>query len=237
MKLPIVCSQCMVEDVATARPIATIAFRDDGRYATVCPKGHTSVTILQQQKFEVLFEIGAYAIVDGYYREAVSSFTSSLERFFEFFIRASLLEKGIVETVIGESWQRVASQSERQFGAFIFMYASDFGTPPPTLSNSRVSFRNEVIHKGKIPSFEEAVDYGQAVLDILRPVLREAKEKYPEGVSKTIFQHLRQCRASEDDGRAVSTICIPTIISLSAGESSHDKKSLEEALQGLRRWG
>ncbi len=87
----------MIDDISSARPIAAIEFRDDGRYEVTCPKGHKSVTILQQQKFEVLFDIGAYAIVDGYYREAVSSFTSSLERFYEFFVKAVLLNKGIGE--------------------------------------------------------------------------------------------------------------------------------------------
>ena len=34
------------------------------------PLGMRQSTVLQQQKFEVLFEIGAHAILDGYYREA-----------------------------------------------------------------------------------------------------------------------------------------------------------------------
>lgn len=237
MKLPILCSQCMVEDVANASPIAVVEFRDDGRYEVVCPKGHTSTTILQQQKFEVLFDIGAFAIVDGYYREAVSSFTSGLERFYEWFIQACLYEKGLDEKSISNAWKMVASQSERQFGAFAFLYAYDFGAAPPTLSNSRVAFRNEVIHKGKIPSRDEAVTYGQAVLDVIRPILRDTKKRFPNGVQKTILRHMTQCRSASDEGRTVSTICIPTIISLSAGEQSHDEKSLKEALKGLRKWG
>lgn len=65
-----------------------VEVRDENHYALTCPKGHRNVVVLQQQKFEVLFEIGAHAIEDGYYREAVSSFTASLERFYEFFVRA-----------------------------------------------------------------------------------------------------------------------------------------------------
>ena len=84
MKLPIVCAQCMRDDLQNATQIASLEFGDDGKYEVVCPKGHKSITLLQQQKFELLFDIGAYAIVDGYYREAVSSFTSSLERCYEF---------------------------------------------------------------------------------------------------------------------------------------------------------
>jgi hypothetical protein len=77
VKLPLTCAQCMVENISEAHPVASVEFRDDGRYEVQCPRGHRSITILQQQKFEVLFQIGAYAIADGYYREAVSSFASS----------------------------------------------------------------------------------------------------------------------------------------------------------------
>src|SRR2546425_10183395 len=104
----------MQEDAANARPIAVVEFRDDGRYQVTCPKGHTGITILQEQKFEILFEIGAYAIADGYYREAVSSFTASLERCHEFFIRALMFESKIDPDVIDSSWRAVSAQSERQ---------------------------------------------------------------------------------------------------------------------------
>ena len=95
MKLPVTCSQCMQDDISSSNIIGTVEFRDNGRYEITCPKGHTSITLLQQQKFELLFDIGAYAIVDGYYREAVSSFTSSLERFYEFFIKVLCISKGV----------------------------------------------------------------------------------------------------------------------------------------------
>lgn len=113
----------MREDIATARPIAVVEPCDNGRYEVKCPKGHESVTILQQQKFEVLFDIGAYALVDGYYREAVSSFTSSLERFYEFVIRAVLFQRGISEKVFNQTWKLVERQSLKQVGGF-YIYLS-----------------------------------------------------------------------------------------------------------------
>ncbi|RKR31632.1 hypothetical protein [Paraburkholderia sp. BL17N1] len=53
---------------------------------------------LRQQKYEALFQIGAYATEDGYYREPVSSFTASLERFYEFFVRAATDDDGVGPT-------------------------------------------------------------------------------------------------------------------------------------------
>jgi hypothetical protein len=225
----------MVEDIDSVRPIEIVEFQDDGRYEVTCPKGHKSVTILQEQKFEVLFDIGAYAIADGYYREAVSSFTASLERFYEFFIKAVLLHKGIDQEIFQQAWKLVAAQSERQLGAFAFLYLREFGRPPSLLSSSKVEFRNKVIHQGKIPSRQEALDYGQAILDIVRPILKQAKEKYPDGVRKTVDQHLRDCRAGGHEG-PVSTMFTRTIISLAVAEPTHDERSLEESVASLKRW-
>ncbi|MGL5998259.1 MAG: hypothetical protein ACRC1I_17390 [Pseudomonas proteolytica] len=86
MQLTLSCVQCLQEN---GRPggASHIEVRDDGCYMATCLSGHRTVTVLQQHKFGVLFEIGAHAILDGYYREAVSSFTSSLERFYEYTIR------------------------------------------------------------------------------------------------------------------------------------------------------
>ena len=236
MKLPIICSQCMVEDVSMAKLIATVEFRDDGRYEATCPKRHKSVTILQQQKFEVLFDIGAYAIGDGYYREAVSSFTSSLERFYEFFIQAVLFDGGLNQEIFKQTWKLVSNQSERQLGAFIFLYLKELGKPPKMLSNTNVKFRSEVIHKGKIPTRQEALDYGQAVLKVIRPTLKEVKARYTEGVKKTVINYLKACRKGEDNKHPVSTMSIGTIISLSIAEPSHDDRTMEDAVSELKRW-
>ena len=236
MKLPVTCAKCMQEDIANAMITATVEFRDDGRYEINCPKGHSSITLLQQQKFEILFDIGAYAILDGYYREAVSSFTSSLERFYEFFIKVVCLSKEIDWDKTQEAWKEVSNQSERQLGAFIFLHLQETGNKPSLLSNSKVKFRNEVIHKGKIPNKEQALEYGQAVLDVIKPLLNLLKTDYSEAVGNATFRHLSNTRNSSDDGMPVATMCISTIISLSNGEPSHDQRDLEEALNQLRRW-
>ena len=236
MKLPLSCPQCMIDDIRSARPIAAVEFRDDGRYEVACSKGHRAITLLQQQKFELLFDIGAYAIADGYYREAVSSFAASLERFYEFFIRALMLQKGIHPEVIDNAWKTVAAQSERQVGGFTLLYALEFGRPPQLLSSARVAFRNDVIHKGRIPTRSEALDYGQAVLDVVRPILKEAQERLLEGVKKTVFRQILRSRTSADQGQPSATLSISTIISLSVADASHHVRSLEEAVAALARW-
>ncbi len=246
MKLPIFCSECMrslPEGKTVAGPVPPVkiaSFRNDGRYDVTCPQGHRTVVVLQNQGFELLFEIGACAIKDGYYREAVSSFAASLERFYEFFIRAALLNEAEDENarakVIDKAWKPMSNRSEQQLGAFIILYLRECGEPPPLLDSERVSFRNAVVHKGRIPSRQEAVDYGQAVLDVIRPLLVTTQKKFSKGVQRRIFQHLGECaRSGGGDGRA-GTIGIRTIVSLSMPDARNNSCSLEEAMARMANW-
>jgi hypothetical protein len=166
----------------------------------------------------------------------VSSFAASLERFYEFFIRAVMLQKSIDPKVIDDAWKAVAAQSERLLGAFTLLYALEFGRPPQLLSAPRIAFRNDVIHKGRIPTRPEALDYGQAILDDVRPILKEAHERFPDGVQKTVSRHSSQSRTAADQGQPAATLSISTIMSLSVADASHHARSLDQAVAGLTRW-
>jgi len=232
MKLPIACMQCLIVNGKPSDALALVEFRDDGRYEFTCENGHRTTTILQQERFEILFDIGGHAILDGYYREAVSSFTSSLEQFYEFFVKVVLLNRKVDIGSLETTRKQIAKQSERQMGAFVITYLSEFGQPPTLLSNSKVQFRNDVIHRGRIPSRQQALDYGQAVLDLIRPQLIQLRDKCPEGMQTATSQHLKTCRIEEDRGREVSTMSMATILSWSIGEG-RDEPMLEKALSAL----
>jgi hypothetical protein len=181
----------------------------------------------------MLFEVGAYAILDGYYREAVSSFTTSLERFHEFAIRVFLDNTSKASDLFQNCWKHVSSQTERQLGAFIFLWASNFGQAPVLLDSKQVKFRNEVIHKGVIPSREQAVNYGDGGLAILRPQMLALKERFPKEVQSVTLSHIQECRSGLGSGQKVTTMWVLTIVSLVMEDASHHQKSLEEHLLRL----
>jgi hypothetical protein len=122
MKIPFLCPNCVNLESSKLMPndFAMIDIRDDGLYEFTCSNGHKVITILQEQPFEMQFELGVSAIIDGYYREAVSSFTSSLERFYEFFINLICLSRDLDKELIIKTFKLVANNSERELGAFPF---------------------------------------------------------------------------------------------------------------------
>ena len=123
-------------------------YQDGPFYELTCAAGHTTVMILSNHKYDVLFQMAAYAINDGYYRDSVVTFTSSLERFYEFAIKCMTPDTGPARCV-EESWKRVARQSERQLGAFIFLWLREFAEIAPLLSDEEYGFRNRVVHDGR----------------------------------------------------------------------------------------
>lgn len=159
-------------------PIAHLS--DDGRYEVHCEAGHTSTVTLNNAKFELLFEMGLSALVDKYPREAVSSFTSALERFYEFFWHVAMRKLGCPTDVSLAAWKSVAKQSERQLGMFVSAHLALTKRAPDLLNpNKEVKLRNDVIHGGYIPSGDQAADYGDAVMNLITRPLNELRVVAP----------------------------------------------------------
>jgi hypothetical protein len=155
------------------REVMFVELRDDGLYDVTCSQGHRNILALSNLKFEVLFQSGAMALLDGYVREAVSSIAAALERFYEFYIRVMLLKHDIPPQDLERTWKMVSSQSERQVGAFFFMYLLENKRAVSFIPDKYVKFRNDVIHKGYIPTSEEVISYGEQVLTFIFSISKE----------------------------------------------------------------
>jgi hypothetical protein len=196
MLLDLICADCLLEQIKDKKvteqpehylPIPFEAVNDSGIYDFVCSKGHQAKTYLNNINFEILFDYSVNAIADGYYREAVSSFTSAMERYFEFFIKVSLRNSKTEFNEIDKIWKPISKQSERQLGAYITLYAQTFNELPLLLnSNKEVPFRNKVIHQGYIPSKQEAINFGNRTLEIIESSLLLLKHNFPE-ITKEVF--------------------------------------------------
>ena len=243
--------QCFKEQGHPSDEMMSVELRDDGLYTAVCERGHRTLTALQQQKFEVLFDLGAMALLDGYPREAITSMAAALERFYEFYVRVICLKHGVDPELLNRAWKHVENQSERQFGAYVFASILDCpSSAPPTIgdvnptllsasrTNTRTwqSFRNAVVHKGYLPSTAEALAYGDVAFMHINQLVQQLKESCGEYIHRAIFLSLARANATETQ-QTISTISIPTLISLTRAESP--PASLEEAMKQLekyRRW-
>lgn len=164
-----------------------IELNENGIYSLQCPNNHTKWFFLQEQLFQILFDLGVLSVSDGYTREAVSSFATSLERFYEFIIKLILLSDNIHESLITKYWNVVSKQSERQFGSYLSLFSYKFNQLPPFPSNKWIEFRNDIMHKGKIPSESITIEYGQLISDLIFDILFLLKDYYKEDIHKNLL--------------------------------------------------
>lgn len=242
------CPQCALDasknlkgkiDIEVPVPVSQLA--DDGLYQVKCDKGHLGNVILGNVKFELLFEMGLNALVDGYPREAVSSFTSSLERFYEFYWRVAMTHAGVAASDIDQAWKPLSKMSERQLGAFTTASLVLTKSKPNLLNtNKQVPFRNNVIHNGYVPKNEEAVDFGRSVMVLIQEGLEELRCLESEAlinVYKQMSPRDYDTDESDDDSdELVGCVNILTTIDVRNPPKEKDKRvgDVERQLDRIR---
>lgn len=179
MKAVAMCPTCLVEGGPSARPPPLSGELDDAGYIHVrCDKGHDGIVVYDARRYEVLIKSAARAYVDGYTNEVVAVMSAALERSYEFYIRVSCRAKGVEPDAVDKAWKNISSQSERQFGAFQFLFLIDQGEVfklDPTITETR----NGVVHKGRIAREAEATDFAEKVYSVIRKLESIVREKFP----------------------------------------------------------
>ncbi|MCU7237348.1 hypothetical protein [Pseudomonas peradeniyensis] len=195
-------------------------------YEVKCDFGHSSAVLVGSTNHEILFEFGVHSILDGYYREAITSFAASLERFYEFASRSIAIAYGCPEEKEVKCWEYVAAQSERQLGAYIYLYAAHFKEEPRLLSGSNVKLRNASVHKGKIPTRNQAVKFGNEVLSIITEISLKLWQTIPQAAHKVLSDRTQISINNIVNAGGTRPKHVQSI-----GLATHGKRPLEEHLK------
>lgn len=189
MKIFQICYTCGMSNLITGPDqIKLVSILDEGIYDHTCEKGHRNICVAENLKFEILFEIGASAIVDGYYREAILSVASAREMFFEFYLEFIARNEDLA---FEQFWKKVSKQSERQFGAFTWAYFLTHGQENPLDNNEMTELRNKVAHKGYIPNKDEALKFSEYVYDGVLSTLQLLNQNFPGQIESFIKQKIK----------------------------------------------
>ena len=247
MKLQITCMQCFHEQGQPSDELTLVELHNDGLLSAVCSQGHSTFTALQEQKYEILFEIAVMALLDGYPREAATGMAAALERFYEFVIRVICTKRGINDSIFIDVWKSVTNQSERQLGAYIFAYLLESGNVPPTIDDTKPlnvgkqswkvrtwkDFRNNVVHKGYMPSTDETIAYGELVFNHIKELHAWLEENCNDALDKVSFKNLILASKGAN-GKQVVTMSIPTL--LSRTRQRPITQSLKDAIETLKSY-
>ncbi|MCK9296412.1 MAG: hypothetical protein M0P70_15180 [Desulfobulbaceae bacterium] len=184
MKIWLPCNECVKKyGPADVRASYRTDVVEDRLIVFTCSEGHVNRYYVQGIKYQLLFEASFRALVEGFYLEAVLGFTASLERFYEFYCKFVCHKHGFDKDGFKETWKQVSNQSERQFGAFLFLYGIEEKRPFESKKykmDKLTKFRNQVIHKGCLPLEEQVIEYGELVFNLIMPVSVELAVKDAE---------------------------------------------------------
>ena len=235
MKLILTCKKCV--ETGYERPQWTyVEPVDEDLYEVICDKLHKTRVILEEQQFEVLFDSGAMALVDGYYRDSVVTFSSALEKFYSFFLELILAHHKIKYSEYKNIWNMVESSSERLAGAFYFTYLLEFKKEPVRISPEFISFRNEVVNEKYNPKYEEAFEYGEYLFKYMMSYLDFLSLNYSESLKEFIVN--RMIRLNEKGKKLKKEIVVlpvPTIIHPPKDDKTFSYKSFKEALKEFKK--
>lgn len=228
MRIFTVCMTCQAELGHPSFEPFFAPYYDDRIAKIKCSRGHERYVMLQSQRFEVLLESGANALSEGFTLEAMATFSAALERFLEFAARVLLHHLGMHESTYAAMFTEMARQSERQIGCFLALHALVFETA--FAPNKDIApLRNAVIHKGKIPTPEEAENFcGMVYKEILR-VLLPLERKCDQSIQAVIVDDIQTRMNSLPEGTQAVTHSPAGLLSLADAEH---KATFDEAFTG-----
>jgi hypothetical protein len=226
---------------------------EDNAYVGKCRNGHEMKMTLQNVRYELLFESGIVAMLIGFHREAVSSIAAALERFYEFALEVFTSRAGIDPADYDAAWKHVKKQSERQFGAFLMLFLTNFKKPflvggALGAYEKKVTFRNEAIHQGRFPSGDETKQYARYVFELIRDTRAALKEFDAEMLQKIELRHIFRGHAAVEqkagppkqgpDGlyRGASSGSMPMMLNTIVKDEPQDFDSRLARSKGLLWW-
>jgi hypothetical protein len=209
---------------------------DSGLVRVTCPEGHESAVIYNERKYKLLLQSACLAILGGHYRESVSSIAAGLERSFEFYIRAVCMCRELDEGDVAKAWAGISRQSERQLGAFCFLWLLE-GRGVFVLPGKVTEFRNKVIHQGYIPGREEVVEYGNQVYALVLAIEAALDQMDQRLVDELQHQSLDRQKAEVPEGMKYLTIT-PTVVRVAGSEVVGFPESFEDLMVAMsKRFG
>ena len=215
-----------------------LEINSENQYLVECENGHKKLVMLQAENFEILFDLASLALNDGYSKEAFTTMFSSYERFVEYFVKVICHSKSTSKKDFKDTWNKMAKQSERQIGAFFILQLLELGSVKYSIPQKWIELRNDIVHKGHIPSSKKVIEFGNFLLDMIQNALFELNSKYPKSIKFVNSIWLIPENKEYLTRDIFSSAGIPTIINLQ-GISHHNNNKIkfEEALEEIKNNG
>lgn len=224
------CMECLIENGYPSFKFHSLELNENNLYTFTCDQNHTTQTCLQNPRFEILFDIGVKALQEGFQDAAVSRFAAALENFYEYCIKVWLYANELKTPEIDSLWNDI-KLSERRLGAFYALFSIDkhrynYLTNINLSIQKWAKFRNDVIHNGYLPSYNESFQKAEEIYLFIRKIMTHFKNNYSKEIIQITEQYLLNIPAQ---AARVSTLHHTTILNI-ADTHCRDDISFQDAI-------
>ncbi|WBX94977.1 hypothetical protein [Pseudoxanthomonas mexicana] len=187
---------------------------------------------MQNPKFETLLTAAADALIYDQTLQAIACLAAARERLYELAVRVLVRSKKIDESSFAEAWKDVSSQSERQLGAFLFLYLLATGKAFK-IDKSLSQARNAALHKGEIPTTEKAFEFAEKTYLEVKDLADYLRAEHADALREVMHEENVRKAAKAPAGVRVGTIALNTIYGSVAEKSS---ATFKEAFDQYKAW-
>jgi hypothetical protein len=184
-------------------------YLDGPFYDLTCPAGHEARVLLGNPKHEVLFQMAAYSLLDENYRDAIATFGSSLEEFWEFALQCIYASQGVERLPVPRV--KGGGRKARFENAWRNVFKPEPpGTPqppePPALTIEEYEIRNEVLHEGRVPTQRQAFEFGNKVLVRVAPAMQTLRWRLDGAVGKASAAIIAEAKSRLNAGEPTAAL-------------------------------
>lgn len=183
---------------------------DNGSIHVTCEHEHYGIVVFDERRYSVLIKSAARAFLDGYTNEVVAVMSSALERAYEFYVRVSCAAKGVNPSAFEAAWKVVASQSERQFGAFQFLHLLDHGHQL-AVDQAIPHTRNKVVHQGHIIREADALEFAEKVFAIVDALDKSMRSMFSSHFKEQAEREVKVQQDAIPNGVEYLTLSMATV--------------------------
>lgn len=167
MKITYLCNKCRLEE----RQDDFTSIEIDEDFFTgkeiVCKNGHKTFVISETPRFPYLIQDGIEAYNSGFYIESFHALYSGFEAYKKEFTAAYFFKEFNDVKKTKEVLKKI-DRSERLEGAFLVAFTElSGGKSPLSLSRTSIELRNNIVHKGMIPSSTDCENIGNSIFKII----------------------------------------------------------------------
>lgn len=238
MKLFLNCGECL-EKVTDKNKIECLYVKsiNENLYKKKCSKGHEKSIILEEHKFEVLFEGGAIALLDSDYKKAIQYFYYSLEYFYEFSIELILTNNKIKYDDYKNLWNSIRINRENLIVAYSFLYLREFKEEPDIIKEYFKDLKEKVIGLEYSPDYKETFAFGEYLFNYMLEGLKFFKLNYRKGLNQFIINKMiRLNELAKEKKMKINSLSHSPILHLPTDDKVFVAKTFKEALSLLNNY-